>query len=40
MAYAVIMPKAGMAMESGKVIRWLKNEGDRVEQGEPLLEIG
>ena len=39
MAYAVIMPKAGMAMESGKVIRWLKNEGDRVEQGEPLLEI-
>lgn len=39
MAYAVIMPKAGMAMESGKVIRWLKSEGDRVEQGEPLLEI-
>lgn len=39
MAYAVIMPKAGMAMESGKVIKWLKNEGDRVEQGEPLLEI-
>ena len=39
MAYAVIMPKAGMAMETGKVLRWLKNEGDQVEQGEPLLEI-
>ncbi len=39
MAYAVIMPKAGMAMETGKVIKWLKNVGDRVETGEPLLEI-
>ncbi len=39
MAYAVIMPKAGMAMETGKVIKWLKNVGERVEQGEPLLEI-
>jgi pyruvate dehydrogenase E2 component (dihydrolipoamide acetyltransferase) len=39
MAYAVIMPKAGMAMESGKVVKWLKSEGDLVQQGEPLLEI-
>jgi pyruvate dehydrogenase E2 component (dihydrolipoamide acetyltransferase) len=39
MAYAVIMPKAGMAMESGKIVKWLKNEGERVQQGEPLLEI-
>lgn len=35
----VIMPKAGMAMESGKIVRWLKAEGDRVEAGEALLEI-
>ena len=39
MAQEVIMPKAGMAMEEGKVVRWLKNEGDAVSQGEPLLEI-
>jgi len=39
MAYKVVMPKAGMAMETGKVVRWLKAEGDSVETGEPLLEI-
>lgn len=39
MADAVIMPKAGMAMEEGQIIRWLKQEGDPVETGEPILEI-
>ena len=39
MSYKVIMPKAGMAMEKGKIVRWLKEEGDMVEKGEPLLEI-
>lgn len=39
MATAVIMPKAGMAMETGTIIRWLKSVGDRVEVGENLLEI-
>ncbi len=39
MAYKVIMPKAGMAMETGKIVRWLKSEGDTVEAGEALLEI-
>jgi len=39
MAFAVIMPKAGMAMETGTIIRWLKQEGDAVAVGEPLLEI-
>ncbi len=39
MAQEVIMPKAGMAMEEGKVVRWLKNEGDAITQGQPLLEI-
>jgi pyruvate dehydrogenase E2 component (dihydrolipoamide acetyltransferase) len=39
MAQEIIMPKAGMAMEEGKVVRWLKNEGDAITQGEPLLEI-
>ncbi len=39
MAYSVIMPKAGMMMETGRVIRWLKKEGEQVESGDPLLEI-
>ena len=33
------MPKAGMAMEEGTIVRWFKKEGDRVKTGEPLLEI-
>ena len=39
MANSVIMPKAGMAMETGTIIRWFKNVGDPVTAGEPLLEI-
>jgi len=39
MATAVIMPKAGMAMETGTISRWLKKVGDPVKKGEPLLEI-
>jgi len=39
MAAAIIMPKAGMAMEEGTIVKWLKAEGDAVEQGEPILEI-
>jgi len=39
MATAIIMPKAGMAMEEGTIVKWLKQEGETVEQGEPILEI-
>lgn len=39
MSTEIIMPKAGMDMEEGTVIKWLKNEGDKVETGEPILEI-
>jgi len=35
----VIMPALGMAQETGKVLRWLKSEGDVVEQGAPIMEI-
>jgi pyruvate dehydrogenase E2 component (dihydrolipoamide acetyltransferase) len=35
----VIMPKAGMAMESGIILRWLKDPGDTVAKGEILFEI-
>ncbi|MDR3164624.1 MAG: 2-oxo acid dehydrogenase subunit E2, partial [Synergistaceae bacterium] len=39
MATEVIMPKNGMSMEEGKLIRWLKEVGDHVDKGEPLIEI-
>lgn len=39
MATEIIMPKAGMTMEEGKIIRWLKNVGDKVEAGEGIIEI-
>ncbi|SHJ10531.1 2-oxo acid dehydrogenase subunit E2 [Desulfofundulus thermosubterraneus] len=39
MANIVLMPKLGLTMKKGRITGWLKNEGDRVEQGEPLLEV-
>lgn len=33
------MPALGMAQESGKIIEWLKSEGDAVVKGEPLISI-
>ena len=35
----VIMPALGMAQETGKVVRWLKQDGELVAKGEPLLEV-
>ncbi|HSK64720.1 MAG TPA: pyruvate dehydrogenase complex dihydrolipoamide acetyltransferase [Pyrinomonadaceae bacterium] len=39
MATKVIMPKLSPTMEEGQIVRWLKNEGDKVAMGEPLAEI-
>ncbi len=39
MATTVIMPKLGLTMTEGMIEKWLKQEGDRVEKGEPLVEI-
>lgn len=39
MATNVIMPALGIAQDTGKILRWLKAEGQTVTQGEPLLEI-
>src|SRR5204862_7869510 len=35
----VVMPKLSDAMETGKIIKWLKKEGDRVQGGDILAEI-
>ena len=39
MVVEVVMPKLGITMESGTVVKWYKKEGDKVEKGEPLVEI-
>ena len=39
MATDVIMPALGMAQETGKILRWLKTDGEAVSKGEPLMEI-
>ena len=36
---ALEIPKVGLVMENARLVRWLKNVGDRVQQGEPLLEL-
>jgi pyruvate dehydrogenase E2 component (dihydrolipoamide acetyltransferase) len=39
MAISVVMPALEMAQETGKLISWLKKEGETVAKGEPLLEV-
>lgn len=39
MATDILMPKMGYDMETGKILRWLKAEGDTVTKGEPIAEI-
>jgi pyruvate dehydrogenase E2 component (dihydrolipoamide acetyltransferase) len=35
----VVMPRLSDSMEEGTIVRWLKRDGDRVSQGEPLAEV-
>src|SRR5919206_3269125 len=35
----LVMPKWGLSMQEGLIARWLKQEGDPVEQGEAVLEV-
>ncbi|HZO48612.1 MAG TPA: dihydrolipoamide acetyltransferase family protein [Gaiellaceae bacterium] len=39
MATEVKLPRLGQGMESGTIVRWLKEEGDRVSKREPLYEL-
>jgi pyruvate dehydrogenase E2 component (dihydrolipoamide acetyltransferase) len=39
MAVSVVMPALEMAQETGKIISWLKKEGDAITKGQPLLEV-
>ena len=39
MSSNVIMPALGMAQDTGRLVAWLKNEGDTVTKGDPLMEV-
>lgn len=39
MAKRIIMPKQGLQMTEGTIIKWLVKEGDTVKEGEPLFEM-
>ncbi len=39
MATNVILPALGMSQDTGKIVQWLKIEGQQVVKGEPLVEI-
>jgi dihydrolipoamide dehydrogenase len=35
----ILMPKLGMTMTDGKIIKWLKDEGDMIEKGDYIFEV-
>jgi pyruvate dehydrogenase E2 component (dihydrolipoamide acetyltransferase) len=39
MAVKVVMPQMGYDMKEGRIVRWLKKEGDAVARGEAIAEI-
>lgn len=39
MTIKVNLPKWGMGLEEGTVTHWLKGVGERVDEGEPIVEI-
>lgn len=39
MADVIVMPKLGLTMKEGKIAKWHKNEGDKVNEGEILFEV-
>jgi pyruvate dehydrogenase E2 component (dihydrolipoamide acetyltransferase) len=39
MAYEVILPKLGQTVEEGRIVEWLKAEGDPVDRGEVLFTV-
>lgn len=39
MRTSVNLPRGGMGIDEATVIQWLRSEGDRVEAGEPVVEV-
>jgi pyruvate dehydrogenase E2 component (dihydrolipoamide acetyltransferase) len=39
MATKIMMPQAGQDITEGRIVKWLKAEGDEVMEGEPICEV-
>lgn len=39
MAEEIVLPQWGMEMQDATIVRWLKEEGDPIREGEPLVEV-
>src|SRR5215471_16492639 len=39
MATEIVLPQWSMGMADGTIVRWLKQEGETVVEGEPLVEV-
>jgi len=37
--HEILMPRVDVLMQSGKIVQWLKNEGENVSKGEPVVLI-
>jgi pyruvate dehydrogenase E2 component (dihydrolipoamide acetyltransferase) len=39
MAEEIVLPQWGMEMQDATIVKWLKQEGDAIREGEPLVEV-
>ncbi len=39
MATILTMPKLGLTMTEGKVVKWLRQDGEQVVQGQPVVVV-
>jgi dihydrolipoamide dehydrogenase len=39
MIIEVVIPMLGITIEKGKILKWIKSEGDYVKKGEPIFEV-
>lgn len=39
MAEEILMPKLSDSMEEGRIVKWLRNEGDKVSEGDIIVEV-
>ena len=35
----VVVPMLGITIEKGKILKWIKKEGEAVNKGEPIFEV-
>ncbi len=39
MVTRIVMPRLSLTMKTGSVVQWFKKEGEKVEKGEPVVEV-